>query len=66
MKMAFKIDTGELVAYGTGDVSQWSDTAIYYADSPADEVYPGEFTYTYNGTDVIQGDRIPDHDLTGS
>ena len=66
MKMVFKIDTGELVAYGTGDLSQWSDTVIYYTHTPVTDVYPGDIVYTYNGTDVIEGDPFPEHDLTGN
>jgi hypothetical protein len=66
MKMVFKIDTGEMIAYGTGDVSQWSDTTVYYTHVAEDEVYPGNITYTYDGENVIEGDPIALHDLTGS
>ncbi len=66
MKMVFKIDTGELVAYGTGDVSQWSDSDIYYTHTPETEVWPGDIVYTYDGTNVIEGNPIAEHDLTGS
>ena len=66
MKMIFKIDTGEMVAYGTGDMSAWSDLDIYYTYAPETAVWPGDIVYTYNGTDVIEGDPFPEHDLTGS
>jgi len=67
MKMVFKIDTGELVAYGSGDVSQWARLSNHYTyTSDVDDQYdPSSFTYTYDGTDVLKGDRIPAHDLTG-
>ena len=66
MKMVFKIDTGEMVAYGTGDMSSWSDTDVYYTHTPETEAYPGDILYTYNGTDVIEGAPFPEHDLTGN
>jgi hypothetical protein len=66
MLMVFKIETGELVAYGTGDMSAWSNTDIYYTHTPVTDVYPGDIVYTYNGTDVIEGDPFPEHDLTGN
>jgi hypothetical protein len=66
MKMVFKIDTGELVAYGTGDLSQWSDDSVFHTYAPVTAVWPGDIVYTYNGTGVIEGDPIAEHDLTGS
>ena len=66
MKIIFKKDTGEMVAYGTGPFTQWSDTDIYYTYTTNNEVYPGQVIYTYDGTNVIEGDPIPEHDLTGS
>ena len=63
--MVFKKETGEMVAYGTGDLSQWNDTDIYYIHTPEIEIDPAGYTYTYDGTEVIQSD-LPEHDLTGS
>jgi len=66
MKMVFKIDTGEMVAYGTGELSQWSDDSVFHIHVPETAVWPGDIIYTYDGTNVIEGDPIPLHDLTGS
>jgi len=66
LKMVFKIETGEMVAYGTGDMSQWADDSDYHIHTPTVKVHPSSYEYTYDGTNVIKGSEFPEHDLTSS
>ena len=66
LKMVFRIETGEMIAYGTGGMSQWEDNPDYYVHTPTGKVHPSGYEYTYDGTNVIKGSEFPEHDLTTS
>jgi hypothetical protein len=55
-----------MVAYGTGDMSQWADDSDYHIHTPTVKVHPSSYEYTYDGTNVIKGSEFPEHDLTSS